>query len=198
MAAIRVAASRQATRVGPATHSPAVSPSCAGAARCPGAEDLQAIVKGLIDAARQGDVAAARLVLAYSLGKPGPTVDPDAIDLNEWQLWQQMGADSKAMASLFGGMHVPLACEVMRTLLPALQDVTRQQVADTMAVATPGPDLAHPANPSADRPEEPAPSPPAPRSATPTTGSSTGHAADPETTNGCAEPSAPRCKRRLR
>ncbi len=152
---------------------------------------MQAIVKGLIHAARHGDVAAARLVLAYSLGKPGPTVDPDAIDINEWQLWQQMGADSKAMASLFGGIHVPLACEVMRAVLPTLQDLTRQQVADTLAPPAPSADLAHPTEPSSGPPAEPVPGQPPPRSATPTSQSSTEQRADPETNNGCAEPTAP-------
>jgi hypothetical protein len=39
-------------------------------------EDIAVIVRTLIDKAKAGDVAAARLVLQYTLGKPAATVDP--------------------------------------------------------------------------------------------------------------------------
>ncbi len=39
-------------------------------------EDIAVIVRALIDKAKAGDVAAARLVLQYTLGKPAATVDP--------------------------------------------------------------------------------------------------------------------------
>lgn len=38
--------------------------------------DLKAIMRELIDQARMGDIAAARLVLAYAVGKPDKVVDP--------------------------------------------------------------------------------------------------------------------------
>src|SRR5437879_3639900 len=47
------------------------------------AEDLAAIVRALIDKAKGGDVAAAKLVFAYVLGKPAETVDPDQLDVQE-------------------------------------------------------------------------------------------------------------------
>jgi hypothetical protein len=38
-------------------------------------EDISAITAALLDKARQGDVAAAKLVFAYKLGKPAAAVD---------------------------------------------------------------------------------------------------------------------------
>jgi hypothetical protein len=46
-------------------------------------DDLQAITRQLIAKAREGDVAAARLVLAYTLGKPAAAVDPDRVETPE-------------------------------------------------------------------------------------------------------------------
>jgi len=51
-------------------------------------DDLRAILAQMVEAAKQGDVAAARLVLAYGVGKPAPAVDPDTLDVQEWALWQ--------------------------------------------------------------------------------------------------------------
>ena len=107
-----------------------------------------------------------------------------------------MGADSKAMASLFGGIHVPLACEVMRAVLPTLQDLTRQQVADTLAPPAPSADLAHPTEPSS-APAEPVPGQPPPRTATPTSQSSTEQAPIRKRTTVARSQPSPGCGRRF-
>src|SRR5207302_6295868 len=43
-------------------------------------EDIDAAADALIEKARQGDVAAAKLLLAYSIGQPAAPVDPDTLD----------------------------------------------------------------------------------------------------------------------
>src|SRR6516165_1785352 len=63
-------------------------------------EDLRAIVGRLVEAAKQGDVTAARLILSYTVGKPAPSVDPDTLDLQEWALWQQMPVLAQTLQSL--------------------------------------------------------------------------------------------------
>jgi hypothetical protein len=45
--------------------------------------DIEAIARTLLEKARAGDVAAARLLLAYLLGKPAAVVNPDTLDLEE-------------------------------------------------------------------------------------------------------------------
>jgi len=89
-------------------------------------DDLQAIIVRLMLAAQQGDVAAARVALAYTVGKPAPTVDPDALDLHEWQHWQQMPVPPELLAGLLGPLQVPVACTLARTILPLLLDAFRQ------------------------------------------------------------------------
>lgn len=46
-------------------------------------QDLEDIVGKLVELACDGDVAATRLVLAYTLGKPADAVDPDRVDVDE-------------------------------------------------------------------------------------------------------------------
>ena len=43
-------------------------------------EDLAVIARAMKEKAAQGDVAAARIVLSYAAGKPGPSPDPDTLD----------------------------------------------------------------------------------------------------------------------
>src|SRR5262245_55795769 len=51
-------------------------------------ERLRALAERLYDRALGGDTAAAKLLLAYALGRPAPPVDPDRLDLDEWRLRQ--------------------------------------------------------------------------------------------------------------
>jgi hypothetical protein len=49
-------------------------------------QDIQRVMAALLLEAANGNVAAARLLLAYTVGKPA---DPDLVDVGEWQLLRQ-------------------------------------------------------------------------------------------------------------
>jgi hypothetical protein len=49
-------------------------------------DDIKEIVATLKAQAKKGDVAAARLLLSYSLGKPDKAVDVDRLDADEWEV----------------------------------------------------------------------------------------------------------------
>ena len=51
-----------------------------------GENGLADIVQGMITAAKGGDVAAAKLLLSYLLGKPVESVEPDYVEIHERQL----------------------------------------------------------------------------------------------------------------
>ena len=51
-----------------------------------GENGLADIVQGMITAAKGGDVAAAKLLLSYLLGKPVESVEPDYVEIHEKQL----------------------------------------------------------------------------------------------------------------
>src|SRR4051794_20508754 len=52
-------------------------------------DDLRAVAASLVEQARAGDLAAARLLLAYTIGRPAEPVDPDTLDHQEWDLFRQ-------------------------------------------------------------------------------------------------------------
>ena len=51
-----------------------------------GENGLTDIVQGMVTAAKGGDVAAAKLLLSYLLGKPVESVEPDYVEIHERQL----------------------------------------------------------------------------------------------------------------
>ena len=55
--------------------------------------ELIAVTRSMIERAKKGDVAAARLLLQYSLGKPAAAVQPDRIDIDEFELRRDSSVD---------------------------------------------------------------------------------------------------------
>jgi hypothetical protein len=56
--------------------------------RLTGAE-LDAIADKLIDQAKEGDVPAIKLLFTYTLGKPAEAVQPDQLDIEEWDTFKE-------------------------------------------------------------------------------------------------------------
>jgi hypothetical protein len=63
-------------------------------------EDVRAIVTKLIELGRAGNVPAAKLVLAYTVGKPSQTVNPDMLDVEEWDKFRKTAPMVDELASL--------------------------------------------------------------------------------------------------
>lgn len=60
-----------------------------------GENGLTDIVQGMVTAAKDGDVAAAKLLLSYLLGKPVESVEPDYVEIHERELHSKdRGLDS--------------------------------------------------------------------------------------------------------
>ncbi|MBT4524785.1 MAG: hypothetical protein HOC21_07685 [Phycisphaerae bacterium] len=60
-----------------------------------GDDGLADIVQGMVTAAKGGDVAAAKLLLSYLLGKPVESVEPDYVEIHERELHSKdRGLDS--------------------------------------------------------------------------------------------------------
>ena len=53
---------------------------------CLNTEAMASIVNGLLIAAQSGDVQAAKLLLSYAVGRPPDPVNPDRLDVDEWEL----------------------------------------------------------------------------------------------------------------
>src|SRR5262245_20268581 len=77
---------------------------------CVSEDDLHAIVTGLVEDAKNGDLGAARLVLSYVVGKPTAAVDPDHLDVEEFDLFQQEAKSSEQVLTPINGVPAGLAC----------------------------------------------------------------------------------------
>ena len=51
-------------------------------------KDMQDVAARLLDLAKDGNVQAAKLLLAYTIGKPQPAPEPDRMDADEWEVYQ--------------------------------------------------------------------------------------------------------------
>src|SRR5205823_145322 len=51
-------------------------------------QDVEAVAQEVLRQAKEGNLAAARLLLSYALGKPAAAVDPDTLDLHEFGLYR--------------------------------------------------------------------------------------------------------------
>jgi hypothetical protein len=93
------------------------------------AEDIQRVMAALLEQAVKGNVGAARLFLAYTVGKPAAPADPDRVDVEEWQLVQQTVARPEEVERTFTSVPVQLASKVANAALPVMADELGEQLA---------------------------------------------------------------------
>ncbi len=92
-------------------------------------KDMEVIVGELVVQARNGKLAAIKLLFQYVLGKPAATVNPDTLDLQEVEQYSRAPQPAALQEIIGARMPADLACNLMRTVLPY---VGRSQ-ADLMA-----------------------------------------------------------------
>jgi hypothetical protein len=62
--------------------------------------DLQAGARKMAELAKGGDVAAFKLLLEYTVGRPTPSVDPDRLDLDELALYQELPTANQLLTTV--------------------------------------------------------------------------------------------------
>jgi len=67
-------------------------------------DDLEAVARKLVVLAKRGDVGAAKLLLAYLIGKPAAAPDPDLLDKAEWLLAQEGPPNTLLALSTIGNL----------------------------------------------------------------------------------------------
>jgi hypothetical protein len=84
--------------------------------------DVQAVMQALVGLAKSGDLAAVKLFLEYTVGKPAKEVDPDREELHEWQLQQQTPRLQQVMDVMANSIETPRANQVTRDLVAIVGD----------------------------------------------------------------------------
>jgi hypothetical protein len=91
-------------------------------------DDVVAIARAMIDKAKGGDVAAARLVFSYVLGKPAETVNPDRVDMDEWQIYRETTPLMKELPEVAVAPSPELPLKQVRDSRPIMTEVKRAQI----------------------------------------------------------------------
>jgi hypothetical protein len=85
-------------------------------------EDMQAVIGALKKKAADGDVAAAKLLLSYCIGKPTAPENPDTLDLHELTTIMANHLDSsEGPLNIIKGMPLSVIVEMFRIILPILR-----------------------------------------------------------------------------
>jgi hypothetical protein len=85
-------------------------------------DDVRAIVTKLVELARAGNVAAAKLVLVYTVGKPAQTANPDMLDVEEWDKFRKAAPMVNELSSLM----VPDPSMLLAGLRAGVQSTTHE------------------------------------------------------------------------
>jgi hypothetical protein len=97
------------------------------------ARDMEGVARELVRQAQEGNLTAARLLLSYTLGKPAQTVDPDTLDLHEWELYRRLPDPGPEMLAATTRPGLPFALEYLRTVLPGVADDQLRQFCEAAA-----------------------------------------------------------------
>src|SRR5271156_2135787 len=105
---------------------------------CVTPQDIQRVMAALLLEAASGNVPAARLLLAYTVGKPADSANPDRVEIDEWQLLRQTVAPQDDVVQTFQSVPVELASTLANATLPVLADEMGDQLAARLSVPVPG------------------------------------------------------------
>ncbi len=93
-------------------------------------QDLDDVARELVRQAKEGNLAAARLLLSYTLGKPAPAVDPDTLDAQEWEGYRRVPDPGPEAAAMIGRMPLETACEMARVVRPGMAQTWKRMISD--------------------------------------------------------------------
>ncbi len=78
--------------------------------------DVNSVMRVLLGIARSGDLAAIKLFLEYTIGKPNPSVDPDKVALHEWEIQKQTPKIEEVAELLAQAVEPELASQATRDM----------------------------------------------------------------------------------
>jgi hypothetical protein len=81
-------------------------------------EDVRAVMRKLIEQAKTGDAAAAKLLLAYVIGRPTEAVNPDRVDLEEFRMLEECPTPAKVIRLLLDSLPPATVVDLVREHLP--------------------------------------------------------------------------------
>jgi hypothetical protein len=95
-------------------------------------EDMIRLFRVLYEKALKGDVSAAKLVLAYHIGKPSACPDPDSVDRDERDHYQQDAIEPQEMKLVLSSLPARVGNDIVRAALPVITEARTSQLAAQM------------------------------------------------------------------
>jgi hypothetical protein len=89
---------------------------------------MHTIARHFLELAKIGDLAAAKLVLLYAVGRPKDPVDPDTLEEQEWQRCRQAGVPLDELGGVLHRFPAPVACDLLREVWQAVTARLTQQL----------------------------------------------------------------------
>jgi hypothetical protein len=101
-------------------------------------EDIHQLAVQLLEAAKKGDLAALKLLFLYTIGRPSEAVNPDTLDLEEWNIRKQSSTPNlQEVWNIADGMPLEAVLESLRDRTP--EDVENTAGLISEAIGEPGP-----------------------------------------------------------
>jgi len=98
-------------------------------------DDIEQLMKVLLAKALTGDLAAAKLVLQYAVGKPKPVAEPDRVEADAWELNEQSWVPAKTCNELMTGIPTGLANVMLDATAAARTETLGAALTDPQAAA---------------------------------------------------------------
>jgi hypothetical protein len=95
-------------------------------------EDICEIVQVMKKKAKEGDVAAAKLVLSYVVGRPAEAANPDSLDEDEMRQYLRQPALAEGMPGVLRTIDPATCCTIVRTARPEAVAAMRDQMAEAL------------------------------------------------------------------
>jgi hypothetical protein len=95
-------------------------------------EELRQVTETLKQKAVAGDVAAIKLLLSYTVGKPAEGIDPDTVDRHELQSLVDEHTVGAGLMQVIEGVPAGLLLQILTALMPVLTEMKLQQMKETL------------------------------------------------------------------
>lgn len=100
-------------------------------------EDMVRLFRVLFNKAVKGDLSAAKIVLAYKIGKPRPCPDPDSNDRDEWDHYQHDAIEPQEMKLVLSSLPTRVGNDIARTALGIVTQARQESLASQLVEILP-------------------------------------------------------------
>ena len=92
------------------------------------AEAIDRIAAKLISLAEAGNLQAIKMVFDYAIGKPKPAVEPDRMDVDEWEVYKETAPMKPEAAAMSKSGTPQYHLDVVRTMRPIIDSLMQMEV----------------------------------------------------------------------